>query len=59
MEKGLRQPLSAQIIPLCCCGAFFSERLWLVLRIQASRLPVRCTQTGHQNLHGQLAYNQV
>jgi hypothetical protein len=40
---------AAQITPLCCCGAFFSERLWLVLHIQASH---------HQNLHGQLAYTQ-
>jgi len=28
---------AAQITPLGCCGAFFSERLWLVLRIRASR----------------------
>jgi len=41
---------AAQITPLGCCGAFFSERLWLVLRIQASH---------HQNLHGQLAHIQV
>jgi hypothetical protein len=41
---------AAQIILLGCCGAFFSERLWLVLRIQASR---------HQNLHGQLTLTQV
>jgi len=51
---------AAQITPLGCCGAFFSERLWLILRIRASRLPVRVrTQTGHQNFHGQLAHTQV
>jgi hypothetical protein len=41
---------AAQITPLGCCGAFFSERLWLVLRIQASH---------HQNLDGQLTHIQV
>ena len=41
---------AVQIIPLGCCGAFFSEELWLVFRIQASH---------HQNLHGQLAYTYV
>jgi hypothetical protein len=41
---------AAQITPLGCCGAFFSERLWLVLRIRANR---------HQNLHGQLTHTQV
>jgi hypothetical protein len=41
---------AAQIIPFGCFGAFFSERLWLVLRIRASH---------HQNLHGQLTHTQV
>jgi hypothetical protein len=41
---------AAQITPLGCCGAFFSERLWLVLRIRASH---------HQNLYGQLTHTQV
>jgi len=41
---------AAQITPLGCCGAFFSERLWLVLHIWASH---------HQNLHEQLAHTQV
>jgi hypothetical protein len=33
---------AAQIIPFCCFGAFFSERLWLLLRIRASH---------HQNIY--------
>jgi hypothetical protein len=41
---------AAQITPLGCPRAFFSERLWLVLRIQASH---------HQNLHGLLTHTQV
>ena len=41
---------AAQIIQFGCFGAFFSERLWLVLRIRTSY---------HQNLHGQLTNTQV
>jgi hypothetical protein len=36
--------------PVWLLCAFFSERLWLVLRIRVSR---------RQNLHGQLAHTQV
>jgi hypothetical protein len=48
LKGGLSRPLSAQISRLGWCGVFFSERLWLVLRIRVSRLPMRVnTQTGH------------
>jgi len=41
---------AAQITPFDCPHAFFSERLWLVLRIQASH---------HHIPHGLLAHTQA